>query len=228
MGFSPPLVSNVYLHWVLDRWFEQEVKPRLKAPAFLVRFADDAQAFFASREDADRFMVVLPKRCAKFGLTIHSGKTRLVNFNRPSLYVSPDVKERPETFDFLGFTYYWSRSRNGKWVVKLKTARDRFQRGLKRINQWCRRNRHKAMRDQHRELSIKLLGHYNYYGVRNNSRSINEFRHQVQAIWKKWLSRRSQKRHLSWASFHNYQRRFPFPNLQLNRLARASCSKAVT
>ena len=132
-GVISPLLANVYLHYVLDVWFEQEVKPRLKGRAFLVRYADDFVMGFACEEDARRVLDVLPKRFGKYGLTIHPDKTRLVPFGRP--IASPcraglgQAGTPPGSFDFLGFTHYWSRSQKGNWVVKRKTAGSRFQPG---------------------------------------------------------------------------------------------------
>lgn len=208
-GVVSPLVSNVYLHYVLDLWFEREVRPRLSRQAFMVRFADDVRIIFVDRRDAERFFEVLPKRFAKYGLQVNSSKTKLVEFNRPSLYESANTRQ-PETFDFLGFTYYWAKSRKGKWVVKLKTANDRFWRGLKEIKSWCRENRHRSKQDQHRELGAKLRGHFGYYGVSNNSRALSAFKYKVLVIWRKWLSRRSQKG-LTWQQFLDYLNCYPLP-----------------
>src|SRR5215469_14970104 len=128
--------SNVFLHYVLDEWFERDVQPRLKGQSFLIRFADDFIMGFTCEEDARRVMDVLPKRFEKYGLTIHPDKTRLVPFERPhhASTESGTVARTPAgTFDLLGFTHYWARSRRGTWVVKRKTSRSRFSRGLKAL-----------------------------------------------------------------------------------------------
>src|SRR4029077_17876221 len=158
-----PLLANVYLHYVLDIWFEQEVKPCLKGRAFLIRYADDFVMGFACAEDARRVLAVLPKRFGKYGLTLHPDKTRLVPFRRPS--ASPDRggsrrDSRPGTFDLLGFTHYWGRSREGFWAVNGKTAQARLSRAPKKIPQWRRRPRHEPVEEQHRTLSQKLRGHF--------------------------------------------------------------------
>src|SRR5215469_440668 len=140
-----PLLANVYLHFVLDEWIEREVKPRLRGKVFLIRYADDAVLCFQYRKDAEKVMAVLPKRFAKYGLTLHPEKTRLVEFRRPdyrATLIRAGAPPRPGTFDLLGFTHYWGKSRFGKWLVKRSTAKDRFRRALKRVADWCRWHRH--------------------------------------------------------------------------------------
>ena len=156
-----PLLANVYLHTVLDTWFAQEVRPRLKGSSFLVRFADDAVLGFASEEDARRVLEVLPKRFARYGLTLHPTKTRLVAFSGRTARPQPDDRDEdpPGTFTFLGFTHYWGRSRHGAAVVKRKTAASRLSRGLRAIRQWCAQHRHEPVGEQHRQLTRKLQGH---------------------------------------------------------------------
>ena len=170
-GLVSPLLANIYLHEVLDRWFEEDVLPRLKSRAFMVRYADDAVLGFAREEDAQRVYAVLAKRFARFGLTLHPEKTRLMKFGRPG------PKDRPRggpgfyrSFDFLGFTHYWGRSRKGSWVVRRKTATGRLSRALRNITLWCRRYRHEPVGWQHAQLSRKLRGHYAYYGITGNVR----------------------------------------------------------
>src|SRR5207245_2520255 len=151
-GVISPLLANVYLHYVLDVWFEREVKPRLRGRAFLIRYADDFVIGFACEKDARRVLEVLPKRFGKYGLTLHPDKTRLVPFQRPAPQPPSNSSERGRrsgTFDLLGFTHYWGRSRKGVWVVKRKTAQGRLSRALKRIAQWCRLNRHQPLAEQH-------------------------------------------------------------------------------
>src|SRR5712691_6747253 len=166
-GVISPLLANVYLHYVLDVWFEEVVKPRLKGRAFLVRYADDFVMGFACEADARRVLGVLPQRFGKYGLTIHPDKTRLVPFARPTSRpagVGSQCVASPGSFDFLGFTHYWSRSKQGHWVVKRKTAGSRFHRAIKKIAEWCRRNRHQPIGEQYQVLWQKLRGHFQYYG----------------------------------------------------------------
>ncbi len=212
-GVISPLLANIYLHEVLDVWFEDVVKPRLRGSAFLVRYADDVVIVFSWEPDARRVIEVLPKRLAKYGLTLHPEKTRLIPFWRPRFSRGPEAPrvQRPGTFDFLGFTHYWGRSRHGVWVVKRKTAKDRFRRGMKRVAQWCRENQHQPLAQQHRGLVLKLRGHYGYFDLPTNGRSLSRFRYGVLLLWRRWLSRRSQRARLNWKRFAWLLRRFPFP-----------------
>lgn len=212
-GVISPLLANVYLHAVLDHWFEQDVKPRLKGKAFLIRFADDAVLGFARDDDASRMMVVLPKRFAKFGLTLHPEKTRMVNFHRPKNPKPPSGAggSGPGTFDLLGFTHYWGKSRRGYWVVQRKTANDRFSRAVRRIADWCRTNRHLPLAEQQQALGQKLRGHYGYYGITGNSRALQRFLEETKRRWRKWLGRRAQRTHRSWDWFVRLLERYPLP-----------------
>jgi RNA-directed DNA polymerase len=210
-GVVSPLISNVFLHYVLDRWFEREVKPCLKSRAFLIRYADDFVIGFRDHRDAQRVMDVIPKRFGKYGLTVHPTKTKLVRFLAPSSQKvgreSPD--DRPGTFDLLGFTHYWARSRKGYWVVKLKTAADRFSRAVRNIDQWCQDNRHLPITEQHQKLNEKLRGHYAYYGVTGNSEALTRFLHEVGPRWRRWLNRRNRIRSMTWEKFCDILRRYP-------------------
>jgi RNA-directed DNA polymerase len=211
-GVVSPLLANVYLHYVLDVWFEREIKPRLEGRAFLVRYADDFVMGFSSELDARRVLDVLPKRFGKYGLTIHPTKTRLVDFRRPTLppgQVGRD--ERPETFDFLGFTHFWGRTRKGWWVIQRKTARKRFARGLRAVADYCRRHRHDHLADQRRMLCQKLRGHFQYYGIRGNWDRLNRFLRLVTRTWHKWLTRRSQRVALTWERFQKLLKHYPLP-----------------
>jgi len=213
-GVISPLLANVYLHYVLDVWFEEVVKPCLKGRAFLVRYADDFVMGFACAEDARRVLAVLPKRFGKYGLTIHPDKTRLVPFTRPPSRPATTGRQgasSPESFDFLGFTHFWSRSRKGNWVVKRKTADSRFHRAVTKIAEWCRRNRHLPIQEQYAILAQKLRGHYQYYGVIGNLPSLCRFQYEVVCVWRKWLSRRKRRGQLVWARFLGLLRTFVLP-----------------
>src|SRR5438552_4034307 len=199
-GVISPLLANVFLHEVLDTWFENEVKPRLKGRAFLVRYADNVTAVFSLEEDARRVWAVLPKRFARYGLTLHPEKTRLIAFRRPS-GIDRDAAARPTSFDLLGFTHFWTRSLRGSWVIKRKTARDRLSRALWAIAQWCQQHRHAPVSCQHAVLSRKLRGHYGYYGITGNSLAITRFRYEVRSRWRKWLNRRGGRSPMSWPHF---------------------------
>jgi group II intron reverse transcriptase/maturase len=213
-GVISPLLANIYLHEVLDVWFEDTVKPRMKGRCFLVRYADDAVIVFEKESDARRVMEVLPERFGKYGLTLHPEKTRLVPFPRPSLFSGPKGSgggARPGTFDLLGFTFYWGRSRRGYWIVKQKTAKGRLSRALKRVSEWCRRNRHLPVREQHQHLVWKLKGHYAYFGITSNARALSRFRDGVLFIWRKWLSRRSQRAWMNLDRLRQLLARYPLP-----------------
>ena len=216
-GVISPILANIYLHEVLDGWFAREVVPRLAGRATLVRFADDFVVIFEHERDARRVFDVLPKRLAKYGLTLHPEKTRLVDFRRPDRRVSAsphtngDARPRPDTFDLLGFTHYWAKSRNGYWVVKQKTATDRFRRTLKRIAVWCRYHRHEPVREQWAALRRRLLGHFGYFGITGNFKALRNLRYRVIAVWRKWLSRRSQRAWISWEVMMKLVARYPLP-----------------
>jgi RNA-directed DNA polymerase len=209
-GVVSPLLANVYLHEVLDKWFARDVKPRLQGHAFLVRYADDFIIVFSEEVDARRVLDVLPKRFGRFGLTLHPEKTRLVHFGRPEHRPDDEDDEGPGTFDFLGFTHFWSRSRKGNWVVKRKTADGRFTRALKRIAEWCQRNMHETVADQATALAKKLRGHCEYYGITGNSHALARFRYELLKTWFRWLSRRSQRRP-TWDWFNALVERVKFP-----------------
>jgi group II intron reverse transcriptase/maturase len=212
-GVISPLLANVYLHYVLDVWFEQEVQPRLKGRAFLIRYADDFVMGFACEEDARRVLDVLPKRFGKYGLTIHPDKTRLVPFRPPAgpTRSGPPGGPQPGPFDLLGFTHFWGRSRKGTWVVKRRTAASRLRRAIRTVAQWCRLNRHRPLAEQHRTLSQKLRGHFAYYGITGNGGALHRFRDAVIRAWRKWLSRRTRGHPYSWERFVRMLGRYPLP-----------------
>lgn len=210
-GVISPLLSNLYLHEVLDRWFEHEVKPRLKGRAFIVRYADDAVLGFEQEEDARRVLAVLAKRFSRYGLTLHPEKTRLVEFRRPGHGEGPSGNggHTARHFDMLGFTHFWARSRKGRWVVKRKTAKGRFGRAVKRMAQWCREHRHLPVAVQHAAINRKLRGHYAYYGVTGNARALSRYRQLAERTWRVWLNRRSQRARMTWDRYKQLLQRYP-------------------
>jgi RNA-directed DNA polymerase len=211
-GVVSPLLANVYLHEVLDKWFERDVKPRLLGQAHLVRYADDFVVVFSLEADARRVLDVLPKRLGKYGLTLHPDKTRLVHYQRPTRGEDDDESGGgPGSFDFLGFTHFWARSRKGNWVVKRKTADNRFARALKRVADWCRRFRHEPIGEQAKALARKLRGHCEYYGITGNSQALARYRHELLKTWRKWLNRRSQRKK-PWGWFNRLVERIKFPS----------------
>ena len=202
-----PLLGNVYLHYVLDRWFEREVKPRLRGKATLVRYADDFVIGFERRDDAERVMAVLPKRMGRYGLTLHTDKTRLVPFGRPR----GTGGRGPASFDFLGFTLFWRRTRSGRWRVGCKTRRARLRRAIQAVTEYCRRHRHDSVTMQHAALTRRLRGHFNYFGVNGNSQSMKNLVHATARIWFRWLCRRSHKKRLTWERYNALLSRLPLP-----------------
>ena len=213
-GVISPLLANVYLHYVVDVWFEHEVKPRLRGRALLIRYADDIVMGFACEVDARRDLDVLPKRFGRYGLTLHPDKTRLVPFRRPPQH-PPQAPTggagAPGSFDFLGFTHFWRRSLRGNWVVKRRTAGSRFQRAMRAIAHWCRLNRHRPVGEQCAELGRKLRGHFGYYGIVGNVVMLQRFRHGVVCLWRKWLSRRRRRWLIPWDQFNRLLTRYPLP-----------------
>lgn len=224
-GVISPLLANIYLHEVLDVWFETEVKPRLSGRAQLIRYADDAVLVFSSERDARRVLEVLPKRLGRYGLVLHPEKTRLVEFRRPRRGGPPLPQDGPGSFDMLGFTHYWGRSRSGSWVVKKKTASTRLTRAIKATARWCREHRHMEVAEQHATLVQKLRGHYAYYGVTGNMPALSSFREQVRRAWRRWLHRRSQRARMWWTRFEKLLRRFPLP---LPRIVHRFAAKPMT
>lgn len=204
-----PMLGNVYLHYVLDRWFEREVKPRLRGQASLIRYADDFLVCLETQDDAERVMAVLGKRMQRFGLTLHPDKTRLLPFGRPP--TSQSGGKGPSTFDFLGFTVYWKKMRNGRWRMQCKTRRARLRRAIAAIGDWCRRHRHRPLKEQHAALTRRLTGHFNYFGVNGNLGSLRALVLEAEKAWYKWLQRRSQQRHLNWQRFGEILKRYPLP-----------------
>jgi len=208
-----PLLGNVYLHYVLDLWFESEIRPRLRGRAYLIRYADDFVIVFEDRRDAECVMAVLPKRVERFGLTLHPEKTRLLSFDRPK---KGEDGRGPVTFDFLGFTHYWRRTRGGGWMMWCKTMRGRQRRALCSIAAYCRSHRHDAVKEQHAALVRRIRGHFNYFGVSGNLRSLDRLVQSVRRIWLAWLRRRSQRTRLTWERYQALLEQYPLPEPRIS------------
>jgi RNA-directed DNA polymerase len=185
-GVISPMLSNIYLHEVLDGWFEREIKPQLHGKAELIRFADDFVVVCERREDAEALLAQVTERFQSYGLTIHPEKTRIVDFRHPW-----KGEHNPQTFDFLGFTHYWGKTLRGGYAVKRKTRGKKYRAALAKIADWCKKHRHEPMAIQHRELSEQVNGHYTFYGIRGNHRALAHFLHEVKRLWHYWLGRRS-------------------------------------
>lgn len=205
-GNVSPLLANLYLHVVLDDWFAKEVQPRLRGNSGMVRYADDAVLYFDRKEDAERVMKVLHKRLEKFGLQLHPEKTRLIDFT------TAQAKDRKRsTFNFLGFTFYWGKSRRGKPVIKLKTEKKRKIGKKAALTDWIKANRHLPRSDQHQMLRAKLRGLYQYYGVSDNINVLHSLRRHVLFTWRKWLNRTGRNAPMSWKKFNFYLEAHPLP-----------------
>jgi RNA-directed DNA polymerase len=198
-GVSSPVLANIFLHHVLDEWFEREVRPRLTGRACLLRFAEDFCLGCERAGDARKIMAVLPKRFARFGLPIHAEKTALIAFGKPDARQAS--AQGNGTFAFLGLTHYWAKSRRGFWVIKRRTARKRLRRTQKALWRGCRANRHAPVKYPYQMLCLKLRGHFRYYGIRGNFRLLEEVRRYAEKAWRYWLSRRSSKSAIGWEKF---------------------------
>jgi len=205
-----PMLGNIYLHNVLDSWFEEQVKPRLKGRATLIRYCDDFIIGFERMDDAKRVEGVLNERFEKYHLSLHPGKTRLVDFRRPPI----DQKggKGPGSFDFLGFTVYWRRNHKGPgWHVASKTRKARLKQAVKNAYDFCRRQRHEPIAVQHKALVSRIRGHLVYFGVNDNDKSLSALVYWATRAWHKWLNRRSQRARLNWERFEDLLKDYPLP-----------------
>ena len=216
-GVISPLLANIFLHDVLDRWVEDVVRFRLKGRVRCIRYADDFVLLFEHEMDARRVMTVLDRRFERFGLKLHPEKTRMLSFDSPGLGTMRAQRERG--FDFLGFTHYWARSRKGRWVVKQRTAQGRISRTLRRFKEQCRRMLPVPIAHQHRTLSAMLRGHYAYFGITGNGDALSRVGHEAARIWGRALARRNGG-HLVWTRFQPVLARHPLP---LPRAIRSVC-----
>jgi len=199
-----PLLCNLYLHHVLDVWMDKTIRPLLKGEVFLIRYADDFIIGFENEEDAQRVYKVLPKRMDKFCLTIHPEKSKLIEF-------APKGKGKADTFDFLGFTHYWTKSQKGFPVVKRKTSSKKMQAVFKDFQDTCKKHRHERLKDQFKLIALKLGGRYRYYGIRGNFVAINRMYQNCLCAWFKWLNRRSQRKSYTWPGFYELLKHFTLP-----------------
>lgn len=205
-GVISPILSNIFLHNVLDDWFVKEVQPRMKGRSFLIRFADDYIAGFELESDAVIAMTAMGKRFNRFGLELHPDKTKLIRFGRPT---AKSCKEnKPGTIDFLGFTFYWGKTRRNYWVIKKKTLQKRLCRFKKRVWEWCKVNRHIPIQVQYDSLCSKLRGYYQYYGVICNFKALAKAHYYVTRAWRFWLSRRCHKGNVN---FKDLTAKYPLP-----------------
>lgn len=209
-GVISPLLSNIYLHEVLDRWFTHEIKPKLRGRAELIRFADDFVLVCERREEAEALLAQVKTRFQNYGLMLHPEKTRIVDFRHPW-----DNASKPQAFDFLGFTHYWAKTQKGGHAMLSKTKGKKLGAALIKIGEWCKRHRHEPMQYQHRELCSRVRGHDAYYGIRGNSRALGQFRYAAQRWWHHWLSRRSRERADGERLWKWLDRYFPLPPIRI-------------
>jgi len=217
-GSISVLLSNLYLHYVLDLWFERVVKSGMRGEAYLVRYIDDFVLCFQYREDALRVQDALRKRLEKFGLTLEPAKTKLVEFGRfAQKWASKRGRKRPETIYFLGFTLYCTRNQKGNFRVGLRTEKSRLRRSLMRLQEQMRRMRHLPIQEQADHLNQRLRGHYAYYGIAGNFRALQRVHRAVERYWRQMLSSRSWKGEIWWKKFHEIKKRCPLlrPKLYL-------------
>lgn len=193
-GIISPLLSNIYLHYVLDEWFSEQIQPLLKGKSFIIRYADDFILGFENKEDASRVMKVLPKRFTKYSLKLHPDKTKIVEINN-------DQNRGERSFDFLGFTHYLGKSRKGNTILKRKTSKKKFRQAISRISEFIKKNRHKQINELIYEINVKLKGHYSYYGISFNFKGIMRFYDSVTHILHKWINRRGGKSKWVWERF---------------------------
>jgi RNA-directed DNA polymerase len=203
-GIVSPVLANVYPHYVLDQWFEQQVRPANRGPMYLIRYADDFVCAFGWRHEAERFLKQLEARLAEFGLELAPDKTRLLRFGRKGGAYNG-------RFDFLGFEFYWKLSRQGKPLVQRRTARKRLRRSVAHFTRWIRARRHRKLKEVMKQLASKYRGTWNYYGVQGNFKSLEQFYQQTRQIFFKWLNRRSQRRNYTARAFDRLLKRFQIP-----------------
>ena len=211
-----PILANIYLHYVLDIWFERIMKKQFRGNAETVRYADDFICGFQYKEEAEDFYNELIERLKKFNLEIAKDKSKIIEFGR---FATGDRKARgegkPETFDFLGFTHYCGVSRNGKFRVKRKTSRKKFKGSIQKMKKWIKSNRTKTIDELWKAVRIKLVGHYRYYGVTDNSRMIKNYKQIFERELFKWLNRRSQSKSYTWEKFQKYLEKNPLPEAKI-------------
>ena len=214
-GVISPLLANVYLHYVLDDWYEGTVRPQLRGRSTLVRFADDFVMAFERKDDAERMLAELGERFLRYGLEIHPSKTRFVDF-RPDRPEGGDGSgTNGTTFDFLGFTHVWGKSRRGYDVIRQVTAKSRLARALSAVTDWCRAHRHEPVPDQHTHLSAMARGHYGYYGMSGNFTRLRRYGHELARTWKKWLAKRSALGDFDWDQMNELLQQHPLPKARI-------------
>jgi len=203
-GVISPILANVYLHYALDLWFEKVIKKHCEGEAYLIRYADDFVALFRYKQDAETFYQQLGSRLGKFNLELAKEKTRILSFSRFR-------KHERTSFTFLGVEFRWGTSCNGKDIIKRRTDRKKMRKALADVSIWCKENRNERIRKQATEVALKLEGHYNYFGLAGNYRSLEQYFNAVLRIWYRWLNRRSQRRSYNWTEFKRMTEVYAIP-----------------
>lgn len=211
-GNLSPILSNIFLHYVLDLWFEKKIKPKARGKCYLVRYADDYICMVQYADDARNIKQALQERFSKFGLELHPEKTNVISFGRYERENAKRQKRKANTFDFLGFTHFCGKSRKGNFIVGRKTSQKKFRKKCREMNEWLKKTRnHKRAKAWWGTLIAKLRGHYQYYGVSGNFRSLKCFYFITIRLVRKWLNRRSQRKSFNWVSFTEYLKHYPLP-----------------
>lgn len=211
-GVISPILANVYLHYVLDLWFQKVVRKHCRGTAHMVRYADDFVCCFEFEEDARRYYAALEKRLAKFNLELAADKSQIIAFGKKAeAEAQANGRPKPGTFDFLGFTHYCGKSRHGKFRVKRKTSRKKFKISVAKAKEWIKLHRNNPVPDIMEKLRRKLQGYYQYYAVTDNSYALYRYKDQIERLLFKWLNRRSQRKSFGWDKFKELLRKYPLP-----------------
>lgn len=204
-----PVLSNIYMHYMLVLWFYKEVRPKMKGQSFLVAYADDFVCCFQNKWEAEKFYGMLKERLNAFGLELEENKSRMIEFGR---FAEENTKGgKPDTFDFLGFTHYCGKSQKGRFRVKRKTSKKKFREKIQNFKDWIKRNRNIPLKELMPKVKAKLIGHYNYYGITDNFPMMNQYFNTVTYLIFKWLNRRSQKRSYNSQGFNEMLKYYPLP-----------------
>jgi RNA-directed DNA polymerase len=219
-GVISPILANIYLHYILDLWFERVVKKQMTGYAQLVRYCDDFIVCFQGGDGAKAFEEMLEERLGKFGLKIAEGKSRVIGFGRYEWEKAGREGGKVATFDFLGFTHYCDKTRRGRFKLGRKTSSQKFRQKMKAVNQWLKRVRSQvALAEWWKVYRLKLLGHYRYYGISGNMPALRKFYRETSALAYKWINRRSQKKSFTYAQYSNFKKYHPLPEPKIYHLS---------
>ena len=218
-GVISPILANIYLHYILDLWFEKVVKKQLTGYAQLIRYGDDFIVCFQRGDEANAFEERLRQRLAKFGLRIAEDKSRVIGFGRNKWEKARREGKKVATFDFLGFTHYCDKTRRGKFKLGRKTSSQKFRQKMKAVNQWLKRVRNQVtLAEWWKVFRLKLIGHYRYYGISGNMQALRKFSRKTSALAYKWINRRSQKKSFTYAQYGNFKKYNPLPEPKIYHL----------